>query len=104
MIAAEFVINSRPEIVLVPAPVIVSVPVIEGVFAEPPDHAVIFTPGVIVTFSVTDVMRKIVSPEDAADMAVAKVVCVPKPAVEFTIHFDTPKLLSAVVKGIFYPN
>ena len=52
-------ISSNPDIVLVPAPVIVRVPVIEGVFKLPPVQAVILTPGVIVTFSVTEVIKKI---------------------------------------------
>lgn len=60
IIAAEFVASLIPDIMDVPAPVIVTVPVIVGEFNEPPDHAAILTPGVNVTFSVTESRRKIV--------------------------------------------
>jgi hypothetical protein len=63
-----------PEIVDVPAAVIVKVPVIEGVFEDPAAQLTIFTPGVIVTFSVTEVLKKIVSPALAAAIAAARVV------------------------------
>lgn len=71
---ALFVTSRIPEIFEVPAPVMVRVPVIVGVFNVPPDHAAIFTPGVIVTFSVTESLRNIVCPDTAAAIARARVV------------------------------
>ena len=87
---AELVTNLMPEIVLVPAPVIVKVPVMDGVLREEPSHAAIFTPGVMVTFSVTDDLKKMVSPTELSAMAAAKVVCVPLAALVSTIFAETP--------------
>jgi hypothetical protein len=66
-----------PLMLHVPAVVIVRVPLMVGVFNVPPCHAVILTPAVRVTFSVTESLRKIVSPETASAIADAKVECVP---------------------------
>lgn len=83
-------VSFNPEIVLVPAPVMVNVPVIVGTFKESPDQQAIFTPGVIVTFSVTLSLKKIVSPEEAAVIALAKVVWVPLAAEVATTNFVGP--------------
>ncbi len=88
--AALFVCNLRLDTVDVPAPVIVSVPMIVGVFRAPPDHPVMFTPGVMVTFSVTLSRKNMVSPDDATAIADASVVCVPLAADVATINLDTP--------------
>lgn len=76
--------------VLVPAPVIVNFPVIEGIFKDDPDQLTMLTPGVIVTFSVTLSRRKMVSPEEAAAIADARVVCVPFAADVATINLLSP--------------
>jgi hypothetical protein len=85
IITAEFVTSRIPLILQVPAVVIVSVPVIVGVFRVPPVQAAILTPAVSVTFSVTESLRKIVSPDTASAIAPARVVCVPFAALVATI-------------------
>jgi len=59
---------------LVPAPVIVNVPIIAGVFKASPSHAAILTPGVIVTDSDTESLKNMVSPATASAMQLANVV------------------------------
>ena len=68
-------------------------------------NAVKFTPAINVKFSVyVPGIMKIVSPLEDDANALVIVVCVPKPAVGFTIHFATPNLLSAVLIGMLcYP-
>lgn len=70
----ELVRSSTPDMLLVPAPVIVNVPMMAGVLRDDPCHPTILIPGVRVTFSVTESLKKIVSPTLAAAIADAKVV------------------------------
>lgn len=73
--AAELVVSLMPDIVHVPAKVAVIVPVIEMFGVKPSDgYATMSTPALAVTFSVTEFLRKIVSPLFAADNADANVV------------------------------
>src|SRR3990167_1056277 len=74
---SEFVVSLIPEIVTTPAAENDNFPVIDIVGVAPdPGHETILTPAISVTSSVTDVRRKIVSPEVATASAAAKVECV----------------------------
>lgn len=102
---SELVISVIPEIVDVPAPVIVILPVIEGVFTADPSQAARLTPIVSVTFSVTESRRKIVSPAEASAIAEANVIWLPFAGSVATISLATPNLFRefAWVKAIFFP-
>jgi len=71
---SEFVTRRTLEIVLVPVPETVIFPVMEGTLAAPLPSPAILTPAVSVMFSVTESLKRIVSPALATAFAAAKVV------------------------------